>query len=62
MKRREEIEAQEQENLLGARNVEQEKIQVGIAKLLEIAIPCSISIEHVGTPGCKRSKTARSAL
>ena len=41
MKRREEIEAQEQENLLGARNVEQEKIQVGIVKLLEIAIPCS---------------------
>ena len=28
-KRREEIEAQEQENLLGARNVEQERIQVG---------------------------------
>ena len=29
VKRREEIEAQEQENLLGARNVEQERIQVG---------------------------------
>ena len=28
VKRREEIEAQEQENLLGARNVEQERIQV----------------------------------
>ena len=30
VKRREEIEAQEQENLLGARNVEQERIQVGL--------------------------------
>ena len=29
VKRREEIEAQEQENLLGARNLEQERIQVG---------------------------------
>ena len=30
VKRREEIEAQEQENLLGARNVEQERIQVSL--------------------------------
>ena len=38
VKRREEIEAQEQENLLGARNLEQEKIQV---VLLALSTICS---------------------